>query len=80
MLYRWLSDIDRVVSVCDAQLSAETQRCMAMFGEIVWHVLVNLGRTEGWCYCVAALKCLSVPNLDPDLLSASSARDLGTRF
>ena len=53
------------MSVCDAQLSAETQRCMAMFAEIVWHVLVNLGRTEGWCYCVAALKCLVVSYLEP---------------
>lgn len=47
LLYRWLMDIDRVCSVCDAQLSSETQRCIAVFAEVVWHVLVNLGRTEG---------------------------------
>lgn len=47
LLFRWLMDIDRVCSVCDAKLSPETQRSIAMFGEVVWHVLVHLGRTEG---------------------------------
>ena len=48
LLYRWLMDTDRVCSVCEAKLSSESQRSVAMFAEIVWHVLVNLGRTEGW--------------------------------
>lgn len=43
-------DTDRVCSVCDAKLSAETLRSVAMFAEVVWHVLVNLGRTEGQIY------------------------------
>ena len=43
-------DTGRVCSVCDAKLSAETQRSVAMFAEVVWHVLVNLGRTEGQIY------------------------------
>ena len=47
LLYRWLMDMDRVCSVCDAKLSSESQRSTAMFAEVVWHVLVNLGRTEG---------------------------------
>lgn len=48
LLYRWLMDTDKVCSVCEAKLSSESQRSIAMFAEIVWHVLVNLGRTEGW--------------------------------
>lgn len=47
LLFRWLMDTDRVCSMCDAKLSSETQRSIAVFAEVVWHVLVNLGRTEG---------------------------------
>ena len=36
--------------MCDAKLSSETQRSIAVFAEVVWHVLVNLGRTEGQIY------------------------------
>lgn len=47
ILYRWLMDFDKVCVACEARLSPETQRSVAMFAEIVWHVFVNLGRTEG---------------------------------
>ena len=57
-------DIDRVCSVCDAKLSSETQRSIAMFAEVVWHVLVNLGRTEGWCHLsLLQAHCLYAMNL-----------------
>lgn len=47
ILYRWLMDFDKVCAACEARLSTETQRSVAMFAEIVWHVLVNLGKTKG---------------------------------